>query len=214
VARGASAQQVEVMLLVETNFVIGTIWERRPSLVYLTSFCQRYGVTIVIPEIALAEARASLLARIDRQLNALQHLRQWLNDIARAAEMVSLVESAKQSLSKIEAELQRRKINAQEAIDTFAKACTVISLTPQIWTKAYVRWKANLPPFKELDCLVFETLMDFLKKPKAPLTMFLTMDAEDFDHPEIHEAFRQRKALMLFDPYDVIVEFRKFYGVA
>ena len=57
----------------------------------------QFGVTFVIPEIALAEARASLVARIDRQLNALQHLRQWFNDIARAAEMVSLVESAKQS---------------------------------------------------------------------------------------------------------------------
>jgi len=202
------------MLAVETNLVIGVVWESRQILVQLLRLCKQFGVTFVIPEIALAEARASLVARIDRQLNALQHLRQWLNDIARAAEMVSLVESAKQSLNEIEAELQKRKINAQEAIDTFAKACTVISLTPQIWTKAYVRWKVNLPPFKELDCLVFETLMDFLKKPKAPLTMFLTMDAEDFHHPEIHEAFRQRKALMLFDPYDVIAQFRKFYGVA
>ncbi|MFA0751819.1 MAG: hypothetical protein SLRJCFUN_002222 [Candidatus Fervidibacter sp.] len=202
------------MLLVEANFVIGTIWERRPSLIYLTSFCQRYGVTIVIPEIALAEARASLLARIDRQLNALQQLRQWLNDIARAAEMGGLVKSAKQRLDAIEAELQKRKISVQDAIDTFVKACTVASITPQIWTRAYVRWKASLPPFKELDCLVFETLMDFLRRHKAPLTMFLTTDAEDFDHPEIHEAFRQRKALMLLDPYDVIVEFRKFYGVA
>jgi len=202
------------MLLVEANFVVGIIWERRPSLVYLMSFCRQYGVTVVIPEVALAEARASLLNRIDKQLHALQQLRQRLNDIARAAEMKRLVQSAKKGLDAIEAELRNRKIGVQEAMDTFAKACTVVPLTPQIWARAYVRWKAGLPPFKELDCLVFETLTDFLRKRKAPLTMVLTMDAEDFDHPEIHEAFRQRKALMLLDPYDVIVEFRKFYGVA
>jgi bifunctional pyridoxal-dependent enzyme with beta-cystathionase and maltose regulon repressor activities len=91
VARETSAKQVDVMLLIETNSVIGTIWERRQGLVYLMSFCQRYGITVVIPEVALAEARASLLARIDRQLNSLQQLRQRLNDIARAAEMDKLV---------------------------------------------------------------------------------------------------------------------------
>ena len=92
------------MLAVETNFVIGVVWESRQILVQLVRLCKQFGVTFVIPEIALAEARASLVARIDRQVNALQHLRQWLNDIARAAEMVSLVESAKQSLNEIEAE--------------------------------------------------------------------------------------------------------------
>ena len=79
------------MLAVETNFVIGVVWESWQILVQLLRLCIQFGVTFVFPEIALAEARAALVARIDRQLIALQHLRQWLNDIARAAEMVSLV---------------------------------------------------------------------------------------------------------------------------
>ncbi|MEZ8216779.1 hypothetical protein B0813_000316 [Candidatus Fervidibacteria bacterium JGI MDM2 SSWTFF-3-K9] len=177
-------------------------------------FCQRYGITVVIPEVALAEARASLLARIDRQLNFLQQLRQWLNDIARAAEMDKLVQSVRQGLNAIEAELRKRRNEVQEAINTFAQACIVVPLTPQVWTKAYVRWKANMPPFKELDCLVTETLLEFLQKRKAKLSLFLTMDAEDFDHPEIHAEFKRHRTKMLFDPYAVIVEFRKFYGVA
>ena len=209
-----SAKQVDVMLLIETNFVIGTIWERRQVLVYLMSFCQRYGITVVIPEVALAEARASLLARIDRQLNFLQQLRQWLNDIARAAEMDKLVQSVRQGLNAIEAELRKRRNEVQEAINTFAQACIVVPLTPQVWTKAYVRWKANMPPFKELDCLVTETLLEFLQNRKAKLSLFLTMDAEDFDHPEIHADFKRHRTKMFFDPHDVIVEFRKFYGVA
>jgi len=40
------------------------------------------------------------------------------------------------------------------------------------------------------------------------------MDAEDFDHPELHADFKRHRTSMLFDPYAVIVEFRKFYGVA
>ncbi len=79
------------MLLVETNFVLRTIWERRRGLIYLASFCDRYRIPIVIPEVALAEARASLLNRLDRQLKALQQLQFWLNDIARGAEMGKLV---------------------------------------------------------------------------------------------------------------------------
>lgn len=201
------------MLLVETNFVIGNIWERRPSLVYLASFCHRYGIPIVISEIALAEARASLLNRIDRQLNSLQQLRFWLNDIARSAGMEKMVRSVKRGLDAIETELQRRKQEASAALNTFARACTIAPLTPQVWTRAYLRWQANMPPFKELDCLVMESLLAFLQRRKAKLTMFLTMDAEDFDHPEVHEEFRRRKTLLLFEPQNVIFEFRKFYGI-
>lgn len=46
------------------------------------------------------------------------------------------------------------------------------------------------------------------------VAIFFTLDAEDFDHPELHAAFERKHTAMLFDPYDVIVEFRKFYGVA
>jgi len=209
-----SAQQIEAMLLVETNFVIGNIWERRQSLIYLTSFCQSYHIPIVIPEVALAEARGAILNRIDRQLTSLQQLRFWLNDIARGAGMRRLVQDVKKGLDAIESELQRRKQETVDSLQVFAQACVVVPLTPQVWAKAYLRWKASMPPFKELDCLVMETMIEFLRKRKAKLTMFLTMDAEDFDHPEVREAFREQKALMLFDPHDVIQEFRKFYGVA
>lgn len=208
-----SAQQVEAMLLVETNFVLGSVWERRQGLIYLASFCHAHHIPIVIPEVALVEARASLLRRIDRQLASLQQLRFWLNDIARGAGMRKLVQDVKKGMDAIEAELQRKQ-DTLKAMETFAKSCIVAPLTPQVWTKAYLRWKAGLPPFKELDCLVMETLLEFLRKRKAKLTMFLTMDVEDFDHANVHEAFREVKTLMLFEPHDVIHEFRKFYGVA
>jgi hypothetical protein len=71
-----------------------------------------------------------------------------------------------------------------------------------------------MPPFKELDCLILESLLAFLPQHKAKLTIFLTLDQEDFDHPELHDDFKRHQTSMLFDPYAVIVEFRKFYGVA
>jgi hypothetical protein len=181
---------------------------------YLVDICQRFGVLLVVPEVALAEARKTLFHRVDRQLSALQQLRFWLNDIARGVGMSQLVLKVKERLDVIEAELQWRKQLALEALDIFAQNCLIAPLTPHVWVRAYLRWQSNMPPFKELDCLILESLLAFLPQHKAKLTIFLTLDQEDFDHPEIHEAFRQRKVLMLFDPYDVIVEFRKFYGVA
>ena len=210
----ASEKQIEVVLAIETNFVIGYVWEGVTILEHIWNLCQQFRIEVVIPEIALSEARSSLMKRIDRQVEAIRQFRFWLNDIARAAGMKEQVRQIKQCLDGIETELQRRKQLILKALEMFAQACTVVPLTPQVWARAYVRWKANMPPFKELDCLVAETLLEFLRRRRAKLSLFLTMDAEDFDHPEIHEAFRQRKALMLFDPYDVIVEFRKFYGVA
>ncbi len=112
-------------------------------------------------------------------------------------------------MSAIDAELRQRR---QKASDT--QAFLVVPLTPQIWTRAYLRWRANLPPFKELDCLIAESLLAFLQRHRAPLTLFLTLDVEDFDHPEMPDAFRQRNALLLFEPREVIREFRQFYGVA
>jgi phytoene dehydrogenase-like protein len=143
----------------------------------------------------------------------LQQLRFWLNDIARSAGMERMVRSVKRGLDAIETELQRRRREASAALSTFAQACTIAPLTPQVWTKAYLRWQANMPPFRELDCLVMESLLAFLQRQKAKLTMFLTLDVEDFDHPEVREEFQRRKTLLLFEPRDVIVEFRKFYGV-
>jgi len=213
-ARRTSAKQIEALLAVETNFVMGVVWEERAVLKRIVKLSRQFGVHIVVPEIALVEARGSLLKRIDRQLDSLQQLRFWLNDIARGAGMGGLVKDVKRRLDAIETKLQQHRHGVLKALDNFAEACLTAPLMPEVWIKAYLRWQANLPPFKELDCLIFESLLNFLTRHKAPMAIFFTLDAEDFDHPEIHEAFRQRKALMLFDPYDVVVEFRKFYGVA
>jgi hypothetical protein len=214
VARETSAKQVTAILSVETNFIIGIVWEQRPVLLRIKKLCEQLGVLLAVPEIALAEARNSLLQRIERHLIASQQFRFWLNDIARAAGIREQVRQIKRCLDGIEAELQRRKQLILEALEMFAQACTIVPLTPQVWARAYVRWKANMPPFKELDCLVAETLLEFLRKRRAKLSLFLTMDAEDFDHPELHADFKRHRTNMLFDPYAVIVEFRKFYGVA
>lgn len=209
----APTKPIEAMLLVEANFAIGFVWEKRPTLQYLWQICQQQCVQVVIPEVALAEAQASLIKRVDRQLDAIQKFRFWLNDIARAAGMKQPVQQIKRELDGIEAELQRRKHLILKALNIFAQACIIAPLTPQIWTQAYLRWQANMPPFKELDCLVMETLLAFLRRRKAKLRMFLTLDVEDFDHPEIQDEFRRQKTLLLFAPRDVITEFRKFYGV-
>lgn len=212
--KGTRTRPIEAMLLVETNFVIGFVWEKRPILQYLWRLCQQWSIQVVVPEVSLVEAKASLIKRMNHHLDAIQQFRFWLNDIVRAAGMEQQVRQIKQVIDVLESELRRRQNLVLEALRTFAEACVIAPLTPQAWTKAYLRWQGNMPPFKELDCLVLETLLDFLRRRKAKLTMFLTMDAEDFDHPEIHEAFSKRKALMLFDPSDIIGEFRKFYGVA
>ncbi len=128
--------------------------------------------------------------------------------------MGKLVRDVKRALSAIDSELRQRKQKALEALETFMQAFLVIPLTPQVWTRAYLRWRANLPPFKELDCLIAESLLAFLQRHRASLTLFLTLDVEDFDHPELHAAFHQRNTLPLFEPREVIGEFRKFYGVA
>jgi hypothetical protein len=213
-AQRASAREIEAMLLVESNFVIGVVWEGRRDLGYLVDICQRFGVLLVVPEVALAEARKTLIHRVDRQLSALQQLRFWLNDIARGVGMSQLVLKVKERLDVIEAELQRRKQLALEALDIFAQNCLIAPLTPHVWVRAYLRWQSNMPPFKELDCLILESLLAFLPQHKAKLAIFLTLDQEDFDHPELHADFQRHRTNMLFDPYAVIVEFRKFYGVA
>lgn len=213
-ARGTSGKQVTAILAVETNFAIGVIWEQRPLLLRIKRLCEKTDTILVIPEIALVEAKSSLMKRIDKQLEAIQQFRFWLNDIARAAGMKEHVLQIKHALSNMEAELQRRKQLILEAVSIFAQACTIAPLTPQVWIKAYLRWQAKIPPFKELDCLVMESLLGFLQRRKAKLTMFLNLDREDFDHPEVHGEFQRRKTLLLFEPSDVIKEFRKFYGVA
>jgi len=202
------------MLLVESNFVIGVVWEGRRDLGYLVDICQHFSVLLVVPEVALAEARKTLIHRVDRQLNALQQMRFWLNDIARGAEMNQLVLKVKDGLDTIEAELWQRKQRIHQTLDAFAQICALAPLTPQVWVRAYLRWQSNMPPFKEMDCLILESLLAFLTHQKARLAIFLTLDQEDFDHPEIHADFKRHRTKMLFDPYAVIVEFRKFYGIA
>ncbi len=48
------------MLLVESNFVIGVVWEGRRDLGYLVDICQRFGVLLVVP---LARLHTYTLAR-------------------------------------------------------------------------------------------------------------------------------------------------------
>jgi hypothetical protein len=90
--------------------------------------------------------------------------------------MSQLVLKVKERLDVIEAELQRRKQLALEALDIFAQNCLIAPLTPHVWVRAYLRWQSNMPPFKELDCLILESLLAFLPQHKAKLAIFLTLD--------------------------------------
>ena len=163
-ARRTSAKRVDAMLMAETNFIVGYVWEERSVLKRIVDLCRQLGVLFVVPEVSLAKARALLFKLIDRQLSSLQQLRFWINDIARNAGMERVVRSVKGGLDAIETELQRRKQEVSAAMSTFAQACTIAPLTTQGWTKAYLRWQANMPPFKELDCLVMESLLAFLQR--------------------------------------------------
>ncbi|MCX7969551.1 MAG: hypothetical protein N3B10_13845, partial [Armatimonadetes bacterium] len=120
--RRASEKQVKAILAVETNFAIGVIWEQRPYLLRIKRLCDQTGTLLVIPEVALVEAKSSLMKRIDKQFEAIQQFRFWLNDIARAAGMKEHVLRIKQALSDMEEELQRRKQLILEAVNIFAQS--------------------------------------------------------------------------------------------
>ncbi|MFQ6054863.1 MAG: hypothetical protein ACE5J9_04680 [Methanosarcinales archaeon] len=77
----------------------------------------------------------------------------------------------------------------------------VIPYTKDASIRAELRFKSSKPPFKEDDCRIFESILEYVKsvKEKYDTIIFYTADKEDFDYDLIRDELSGKGIEIMFD---------------
>ena len=73
-----------LVLIAETNFVLDIAFEQSEECSRLLDFIRNNGISLVIPEYALAEAEGSILTKIENRLNAIDSALNALKQASRS----------------------------------------------------------------------------------------------------------------------------------
>jgi hypothetical protein len=79
-----SDSKKSIALIAETNFVLDIAFEQSEECSRLLDFIRKNGVSLVIPEYALAEADGSILTKIENRLTAIDSALNALKQASRS----------------------------------------------------------------------------------------------------------------------------------
>jgi len=202
---------MSVLVLGETNLLLFATLDQGLGYGYLRDLARQGRIVLGIPEIALREARGSLLERWQRRRVALEGVLPWINDIARSGYAQERVEPLRHHVHETVAWLRDMERLTDESLDAFARVCRLLPHTPEAMMRGHLRHLAQLPPFKSSNCELYECVLQFLREHAADFAhvLFLNLDREDFDHPSIHSELAALHAELLFSVGDCIQRLRE-----
>jgi len=173
-----------ITIIAETNFAFDILFERDRASGRILELAKDNEITLRLPVFSIAEVRGQVIEIVNNRKEKLELFRSFLKELSRSE---YYRDEAKTCQSKIDLFLKLNQEDyrrAQEIIKILLDYCKIIDYSPITATKAELRFKEKRPPFKETDCKIYESILEFLKE-KEGKVLFLTKDKDDFDFPEI-----------------------------
>ncbi|MCK4734630.1 MAG: hypothetical protein KAT65_19400 [Methanophagales archaeon] len=176
----------KILLICETNFVYSVILAQDRNCGSLLDLASENTIEIAIPAFSFLEVRGKIGERFKRRADKLRDIISFLNELMRS-------EYHKRTLYEVKEKLKLLYINSpKERNEVLQSAEEIKSL-------------ANLPPYKNGDRPIYESILDFTKDDgKYHLIIFYTSDKEDFDHKEIRDELEERGVEVHFDSGNVV----------
>jgi len=193
-----------ITVIGETNFAFDILFERDYASSHILKLAKQGKIKLVLPAFSLAELEGQALEIINNRKEKLNSFASILKEISRSKYSK---DDAKSGLEIVKRLLESNKKDYKKigaAIQKLSGYCYVIKYSPEIIASAELRFRQRKPPFKETDCKVYQSILQFLTKNKKEKVMFITKDRDDFDHPEIRNELKELDCELYFSSGDVI----------
>ena len=180
---------MNILVLAETNFVVGYLLEQGTDFRYLVELTGNYPLRIAVSEYALKEGKTTSQERLGDFRNQLGRTRSLLREVERSQFASDTVRIVREGLTDLTNQLEHREGLIQPTLDSLASACTAIPHSPQAHIHGLLRHVGSELPLKESDCEIYESILEFAQNEIDAYDhlIFLTLDREHFDHDEIRD---------------------------
>ena len=88
----------------------------------------------------------------------------------------------------------------------------MIPYTQSASINAELRYGSSRPPFKQTDCKIFESVLEYINSMKQNYEMvfFYTSDKEDFDNLTVRTELKNLDVKLFFEPGEIINKICEF----
>jgi len=190
----------KILLICETNFVYSVILAQDRNCGYLLDLASENKIDIAIPEFSFLEVRGKIGERFKRREEKLGDIISFLNELMRSEYHKRTLYDVKEKLKQLYINSPKEKNEVLQSAEEIKSLCISIPHNAEISYRAFLRSVANLPPYKDNDRQIYESILHFTKdKDEYDLIIFYTSDKEDFDHKEIRDELEEHSIEVYFD---------------
>ena len=175
-----------MIVYVETNFLLELAYlqERCESCRAILELASSGAITLALPAVSAAEARATWYRRAAERREFHTDLQKQIREISRSEPFRGIVDQSRDVLSALIAGGEESRDRLERAIETFARGATMISLTSEIVAMARLHELAySLTP---QDAVVLASVRAHAET-NAGQKVFVSQDAKGFAHPTVYD---------------------------
>lgn len=175
-----------MIVYVETNFLLENAYlqERCESCQSILELARLHRITLAIPAISAAEARATWHRRASKRRDFHTELQRHIREISRSEPFRGLRDQSREVVAALIAGGEESRQRLESAIATFEAEATIIPLTGAILMAAR-RHELGYSLTPE-DAVVLASVRSHAEKAPGP-KVFVSQDAKGFAHPTIYD---------------------------
>jgi predicted nucleic acid-binding protein len=174
-----------VIVYVETNFLLELAYlqERCESCRAILELARSGAISLALPAVSAAEARATWSRRdVDRR-DFHADLRKHIREISRSEPFRGLVEQSRDVVATLIAGAEESRNRLEAVIEIFTTEGTVIPLTGEV--VAIARWHERVYSVTPQDAVVLASVRAHAETHDGP-KVFISQDAKGFANPTVY----------------------------
>lgn len=182
-------QLVKLLLVVETNFLVGFGLQQGVDFDYLANLAATKKFPLAIPEISFKEAQSTLRLNLIDTRHILEQTLGVIRQVRRSQYARDAAQEAAMALTELITLMETHSASISQTLDLLANATCIIPYSPQAMVRGRLRYIGGEAPNLEEDCEIYESVLEFVRAEVANFdhTIFLTLDREHFDCDEIRD---------------------------
>ncbi|MFQ6071693.1 MAG: PIN domain-containing protein [Methanosarcinales archaeon] len=175
--------KTKVLVIGETNFIYSTIFSRDPKCKYLLEISKIGEIELAIPDFCFHEIKHAVNQTFRTRLGELYRVYSFLNELIKSEPHASTFSEVKEKFRQLERDSPSEKLGVLNSAEEIKSFCIPIPYDLNIFYRAHLRSIADLPPYKDNDRRIYESILEFVSRVKDfyDLMIFYTADREDFD---------------------------------
>lgn len=196
-----------MIVYVETNFILELTYlqERCESCRAILELAGTGAITLVVPAVCAAEARATWYRRAAERRDFHAALQRQIREISRSEPFRTLIDQSRDVLAALIAGGEESRGRLELTIDRFTSSATMIPLTSDI--VAMARWYELAYSLTPQDAVVLASVTAHAET-NTGQKVFVSQDAKGFAHPTVYDALNAVECKVLVNFTDALAYIR------